>query len=107
MQQRIEILRQYQLDALRVSRLGIPIDFYIKTLHCGAAGGTIFPMGITQGASWDIDLVGSIARTIALEARSWSGSHGLSPEINVVTDPRFGRSEEIFGSDPLLVTKMT
>ena len=107
MAQRIQIARQYQLDAIKYSRLGIPITFHIETSHCGSAGGTIFPMGITQGASWNVDLVGEIASTIALEARSWGGSRGLSPEINVVTDPRFGRSEENFGSDPLLVTKMT
>jgi len=107
MAQRIEIARQYQLDALNYSRLGIPITFHIETSHCGAAGGTIFPMGITQGASWNVDLVGEIANVIAKEARSWGGSRGLSPEINVVTDPRFGRSEENFGSDPLLVTKMS
>ena len=103
---RIALARQYQLDALRVSRLGIPVTFHIETSHCGAAGGTIFPMGITQGASWDVDLVGEVAAVIALEARAWGGTRGLSPEINVVTDPRFGRSEENFGSDPLLVTKM-
>jgi len=107
MADRIQIARQYQLDALKYSRLGIPVTFHIETSHCGAAGGTIFPMGITQGASWNITLVGEIASTIALEARSWGGSRGLSPEINIVTDPRFGRSEENFGSDPLLVTKMT
>jgi len=103
---RIAIARQYQLDALRVSRLGIPVTFHIETSHCGAAGGTIFPMGITQGASFNVDLVGEVAATIGLEARAWGGTRGLSPEINVVTDPRFGRSEENFGSDPLLVTKM-
>ena len=103
---RIAIARQYQLDAIRVSRLGIPVTFHIETSHCGAAGGTIFPMGITQGASWNVDLVGEVAASIGLEARAWGGTRGLSPEINVVTDPRFGRSEENFGSDPLLVTKM-
>lgn len=103
---RIALARQYQLDALRVSRLGIPVTFHVETSHCGAAGGTIFPMGITQGASWDVDLVGEIAAVIGLEARAWGGTRGLSPEINIVTDPRFGRSEENFGSDPLLVTKM-
>jgi beta-xylosidase len=103
---RIALARQYQLDALRVSRLGIPITFHIETSHCGAAGGTIFPMGITQGASWNTELVAEVAAVIGLEARAWGGTRGLSPEINIVTDPRFGRSEENFGSDPLLVTKM-
>jgi beta-glucosidase-like glycosyl hydrolase len=54
---RISRLRQYQTDALALSRLGIPIAFHVEAPHCGAAGVTIFPMGITQGASWNVDLV--------------------------------------------------
>lgn len=103
---RIAIARQYQLDALRISRLGIPITFHTETSHSGAAGGTIFPMGITLGASFDADLVGDVFGVIGVEARAWGATRGLSPEINVATDPRFGRSEENFGSDPLLVSKL-
>ena len=83
---RIANLRRLQLAALNETRLGVPITFVTETSHCGAAGGTVFPMGATQGATWDVDLVGEVARAIALEARSWGTSRGLSPEINVVTD---------------------
>ena len=103
---RVASLRGYQLGALNQSRLGIPVSFAIETSHCGAAGGTIFPMGATQGATWNVALVGRIAAAIALEARAWGGDRGLSPEINVVTDPRFGRTEENFGEEPLLVSAM-
>jgi beta-glucosidase len=103
---RIAALREYQLGALNSSRLGIPVTFVIETSHCGAAGGTIFPMGVTQGASWNVSLVREVAAAIAVEARAWGGSRGLSPEINVVTDPRFGRTEENFGEEPLLVARM-
>ena len=82
---RIANLRAFQLAALNETRLGIPSTFVIETSHCGAAGGTIFPMGATQGSSWDVPLVGEVAAAIALEARAWGGSRGLSPEINVVT----------------------
>ena len=104
--QRIASARAYQQGALAYSRLGIPVTFSIETSHCGAAGGTIFPMGATQGASWDPALVHDIAAAIAAEARAWGGSRGLSPEINVVTDPRFGRSEENFGEEGLLCARM-
>ena len=105
-EQRIASLRGYQQGALASSRLGIPVTFVIETSHCGAAGGTIFPMGVSQGASWNATLVGEIAAAIALEARAWGGDRGLSPEINIVTDPRFGRTEENFGEEPLLVATM-
>jgi beta-glucosidase len=103
---RIANLRRLQLAALNETRLGVPITFVTETSHCGAAGGTVFPMGATQGATWDVALVGEVAAAIALEARSWGTSRGLSPEINVVTDFRFGRTEENFGEDPLLVAHM-
>lgn len=103
---RIAALRGYQVGALTTSRLGIPVSFSIETSHCGAAGGTVFPMGATQGASWNVSLVGEIAAAVALEARAWGGDRGLSPEINVVTDPRFGRTEENFGEEPALVAAM-
>jgi beta-glucosidase-like glycosyl hydrolase len=106
MSARIANLRAYQQGALAYSRLGLPVTFSIETSHCGAAGGTIFPMGATQGASWNVSLVGELAAAIAAEARAWGGSRGLSPEINPVTDPRFGRSEENWGEEPLLVARM-
>lgn len=106
MSQRIANLRAYQQGALAYSRLGLPVAFSIETSHCGAAGGTIFPMGATQGASWNVSLVGELAAAIAAEARAWGGSRGLSPEINPVTDPRFGRTEENWGEEPLLVARM-
>jgi beta-glucosidase len=93
MAERISALRAFQQGAIAQTRLGIPITFAIETSHCGAAGGTIFPMGATQGATWNASLVGDVARAIAAEARAWGGDRGLSPEINVVTDPRFGRLE--------------
>ena len=31
---------------------------------------------------------------------------GFSPEIQVITDPRFGRGQENFGGDPYLVSEM-
>eukprot|EP01064_Diplonema_japonicum_P020560 TRINITY_DN3014_c9_g1_i1.p1 TRINITY_DN3014_c9_g1~~TRINITY_DN3014_c9_g1_i1.p1 ORF type:complete len:825 (+),score=158.14 TRINITY_DN3014_c9_g1_i1:60-2477(+) len=105
-------LQQYLVNN---SRLGIPMMFVTETLHTNFEGlrttgsavpmGTNFPMPVTQGASWNTTLVQSVAESIALETRS-SGSHqGFSPEVQVCTDPRFGRMIENFGSDPLLVSR--
>jgi len=74
------------------SRLHIPVTFHQETLH-GANGGVIFPMPASQGSSWDVDLVHSIAEVIATEAYATGTDRGFSPELNVPTDPRFGRLE--------------
>jgi beta-glucosidase len=104
---RIGRLRELQLAFLNETRLGIPLSFVIETSHCGAAGGTIFPMGVTQGATWNTSLAHEVGEAIAKEARAWGGDRGLSPEINVCNDPRFGRIEENFGGDPAHVSAMT
>lgn len=59
-----------------------------------------------QGATWDAPLVRSVASAIARQARANGVDRGFSPEINVCTDPRFGRTEENFGEDPTLVAAM-
>jgi|EP01043_Picozoa_sp_COSAG02_P031008 beta-glucosidase len=88
------------------SRLGIPVTFHYETLHSGGGGATIFPMPCLQGSTWDHTLVGEVGRIIGLEASANGGDRGFSPEINVCTDPRFGRTEENFGEDPALVSAM-
>ena len=96
----------FQRDMLNASRLGIPVTFHVESLHSGVSGGTVFPMPCAQGASWNAPLVRGIARAIAAEAAAGGIDRGFSPELNVVTDPRFGRLEENFGEDPNLVAAM-
>jgi beta-glucosidase len=43
---------------------------------------------------------------VALESRATGADRGFSPEIQVITDPRFGRGQENFGGDPYLVSEM-
>lgn len=73
---RISNLRRLQLAFLNETRLGIPLSFAVETSHCGAAGGTIFPMGVTQGSSWNVSMVHQIGKAIAKEARGWGGDRG-------------------------------
>jgi beta-glucosidase-like glycosyl hydrolase len=96
---------QYQGALMNNSRLHIPVSFHQETLH-GANAGVIFPMPASQGASFNVDLVRSIASVIALEASATGTDRGFSPELNVPTDPRFGRLEENFSEDPALVSAL-
>ncbi len=96
---------QYQSALMNNSRLHIPVSFHSETLH-GAQAGVIFPMPASQGASFNADLVREIASVIALEASATGTDRGFSPELNVATDPRFGRTEENFGEDPALVAAL-
>ncbi len=84
---RIDNLRHMQLQFLNHTRLGIPISFVMETSHAGGPGSTIFPMGVTQGATWNTSLAHAVGEAIALEARSMGIDRGLSPEINVSCTP--------------------
>ena len=88
---------------LNSSRLGIPVTFVQETLHGATGGGAVFPMPISLGASWDADLLQAVGGVIGVEARAVGVDRGFSPELQVDTDPRFGRTEEAFGEDPTLV----
>ena len=66
-----------------------------------------FPYALhLQGATWDAPLVHAVGRTVGGEAAANGADRGFSPEINVCTDPRFGRTEENFGEDPTLVATL-
>jgi beta-glucosidase-like glycosyl hydrolase len=72
----------------------------------GNALATIFPMPTNQGCAWSRSLVTELAGAIARETRAVGSDRGFSPEIQVATDPRFGRVQENFGADPFLVSEM-
>ena len=89
------------------SRLGIPMVIHDEALHGLVGNGTTsFPQSIGMAATWDPDMVSSVAGAIADEARARGIRHVLSPVINVIRDARWGRVEETYGEDPLLSSKM-
>ncbi|MBN1439927.1 MAG: glycoside hydrolase family 3 C-terminal domain-containing protein [Anaerolineales bacterium] len=69
-------------------------------------GGTIFPQMIGLAGSWNPELVERVAREIRRQMLSVGARQGLAPGLDIGADPRWGRIEETFGEDPLLVTRM-
>lgn len=73
---------------------------------------TIFPNPIGMSASWDTELVKKAGRVTGTEARGLyaAGRHrSLSlwaPTVDMERDPRWGRTEEGYGEDPLLAGEM-
>jgi beta-glucosidase len=97
-----------------IERLGIPkYDAWNEALH-GVAwrdGVTVFPQAIGLASSWDPELMQRVATAISTEARALynQGSFGLtlwSPVINLARDPRWGRTQEGYGEDPTLVSRL-
>src|SRR5436305_2596325 len=92
---------------LENSRLGIPVVFHEECLHGHAAvDGTSYPQPIALASTFNPKLIESIFTATALEARSRGAHQALTPVVDVVRDPRWGRCEETYGEDPYLVSQM-
>jgi beta-glucosidase len=102
-----EKLNRIQKFMIEQTRLGVPVIMHDEALHgliCTKA--TSFPQAIGLAATWDPDLLGRVAEAIALETKSRGIRQVLSPTINIARDVRWGRTEETYGEDPFLASKM-
>lgn len=102
-----ELANQAQRYAVENTRLGIPVLVIEECLHGVCGGGyTIFPQAIGMAGTWNKDLVRRIGAVIGAEGRA-SGMHEcLSPVLGLARDPRWGRTEETYGEDPYLASRM-
>ncbi|KAK6930246.1 Glycoside hydrolase, family 3, N-terminal [Dillenia turbinata] len=106
-------------NAFAVPRLGIQkYEWWSEALHGVAIspgvkfggnfpGATSFPQVITTAASFNASLWQAIGEVVSHEARAMynGGVGGLtywSPNVNILRDPRWGRSQETPGEDPLI-----
>ncbi|MRN56261.1 glycoside hydrolase family 3 N-terminal domain-containing protein [Paenibacillus monticola] len=102
-----EAVNEVQRYAMEHSRLGIPILIGEECSHGHMAiGATVFPVPLSLGSSWNVDLYREICRAVALETRSQGGAVTYSPVLDVVRDPRWGRTEECFGEDAYLISEL-
>jgi beta-glucosidase len=89
--------------AVEQTRLGIPLLLHEEALHGFVArGATSFPQAIALASSWDPALVEQVMSVAAREMRLRGANLALAPVVDIVRDPRWGRSEETFGEDPYL-----
>ncbi|KAL5774052.1 hypothetical protein ACOSP7_011609 [Xanthoceras sorbifolium] len=118
-----EKVRQLGDLAYGVPRIGLPkYEWWSEALH-GVSnvgpgtffddlvpGATSFPPVILTAASFNESLWKKIGQAVSTEARAMYnlGRAGLtywSPNVNVVRDPRWGRTTETPGEDPFVVGK--
>ena len=89
------------------TRLGIPVIPVMEGLHGVVQDGcTVFPQAIAQGATFNPDLIGSMAESIADEMSAIGAVQALAPDLDIARELRWGRVEETFGEDPYLVSRM-
>lgn len=89
------------------TRLGIPAIVHEECLSgLMVKGATTYPQAIGMAATWNPDLIGRMTGAIRREMRAMGAQHALAPVLDVQRDARFGRTEETFGEDQLLVARM-
>ena len=64
--------------------------------------GTYFPVSIAQASTWDRPLIQEINAAMASEMKASGGQANAGPAMNIIRDPRGGRSFEYFTEDPFL-----
>jgi len=89
------------------TRLGIPILFHEECLHGHAAPkGTAYPQAIALASTWDTTLVHDVFSATALEVRARGAQQCLTPVLDLAREPRWGRTEETYGEDPYLTSRI-
>lgn len=102
-----EAVNQIQRFAVEETRLGIPILIGEECSHGHMAiGATVFPVPLSLGSTWNVPLYERMCKATAAETRSQGGAVTYSPVLDVVRDPRWGRTEECFGEDSYMIGEM-
>lgn len=99
----------YLQEQAQASRLGIPLLIGTDAIHghgMDLGASTIFASPIGLAASFDVSLAERVARVTAREMRATGFHWSFSPNVDVVRDPRWGRTGETFGEDPYLVGEL-
>lgn len=106
-QQTVAFVNAVQRWATERTRLGIPVLMHEESLHgYMATDATMFPQAIALAGTFDTGLMRRIQSQIAREVRARGVPFVLSPVVDIVRDPRWGRIEETFGEDPYLAGEM-
>ncbi len=104
--QTAKTINQIQQILINHSRLGIPAIFHDEC--CSgilAFGASEFPQMIGLACTFHPQLAEKMTIEIRRQMRVMGVRHGLAPVLDIVRDPRWGRVEETFGEDPLLVSQ--
>ncbi len=89
------------------TRLGIPQLFMGEALHGFMEDtSTSFPQAIGLASTWDPELVHRVFTAAGDEAGAAGVGQVFTPVLDLARDPRWGRTEETYGEDPFLVSRM-
>lgn len=98
--------RRYHVAAGN-ERLGIPPFYFMDGPRgVGMGSSTCFPVSMARGASFDTDLEERIGDAIGKELRAQGANLFGGVCINLLRHPAWGRAQETYGEDPILLGEM-
>ncbi|MBP1905333.1 beta-glucosidase [Paenibacillus turicensis] len=113
LEEKVGLMLQYQIA---VERLGVKAYKHGTEAAHGVAWlgeATGYPQPIGLGCTWDTELMQRVGSAIGDEARGFykrnPEANGLTlwaPTVDMERDPRWGRTEEAYGEDPVLTGKL-
>jgi beta-glucosidase len=86
------------------TRLGIPALLHEECcMGAVVLGGTTYPQMLGLASTFQPQLAERMTSEIRRQMLAIGARQGLAPVLDVAIDPRWGRVEETFGEDPMLV----
>jgi beta-glucosidase len=95
------------ISAGAVLRLGIPgIRFSDGPRGVVVGHSTSFPVTMARAATWDPELEEEVGRAMGLEGRAQGANYSAAVCVNLLRHPAWGRAQECYGEDPVLIGRM-
>jgi beta-glucosidase-like glycosyl hydrolase len=89
------------------TRLGIPAIIHEESVAgLTARDATQFPHAIGLASTWNPPLLEEMGRVIRAQMLAVGARQTLAPVLDIARDPRWGRSEETYGEDPYLASRL-
>ncbi len=102
--------RQYNYEPIPAGgckRLGIPPILFTDGPRGVVMGNsTCLPVSMCRASAFDDDLEYRVGKLIAAEAIARGANYFAGVCVNLVRNPRWGRSQESYGEDPFLLGRM-
>lgn len=103
----VRLRNQIQKYVIEHSRFGIPVLFSTECPHGHQAlDGYLLPVNLASGCSFAPELLEEASKVSGQQLKSMGIDLALVSALDVLRDPRWGRSEECFGEDPYLSSRM-
>lgn len=102
-----EMMKAGPITAAALPRIGFPgIRFSDGPRGVIMGASTAFPVTMARAATWDPALEQRVGEAMGLEARAQGANYSGAVCINLLRHPAWGRAQECYGEDPVLVGRM-